>query len=270
MLMPLIRFILRPVYPFYERYLEREVRSGEIPSHLAVILDGNRRFARKLGLNEVTIGHEIGAEKVREFLLWCLDLDIKTLTLYAFSTENFYRPKREVERLMDLFERKLYEFAEDDIVHKNKVRIKAIGRLNMLPERVLKAVEAAEEATKNYDSYLLNVALAYGGRAEIIDAIKSIMMNVKAGKIDPKEITESLISKHLYTSGLSFPEIIIRTSGEKRLSNFLIWQSANTYLCFIDVYWPEIRKIDLLRGIRTYQRRKKFFERYSSVDFGSA
>ena len=245
----------------YESYLEREVRRGDIPSHLAVILDGNRRFARKMGFSELTLGHQIGAEKVREFLLWCLDLKIKNLTLFAFSTENFYRPRNEVEKLMELVERKLYEFAEDEIVHRNRVKIKVIGRLNMLPENVMKAVKTAEEATKDYDSYLLNVALAYGGRAEIIDAIREIVKKVKAGKIRPEEITESMITQHLYTGGLGPPEIVIRTSGEKRLSNFLIWQSCDSYLCFIDVYWPEIRRIDLLRGIRIYQRRKSILQK---------
>jgi len=266
MLTSLTRFMLRPVYRVYESYLEREVKKGEIPSHIAVILDGNRRFARKMGFSELTVGHQVGAEKVREFLLWCLDLKIKNLTLFAFSTENFYRPRGEVEKLMELAERKLYEFAEDDLVHRNEVKIKVIGRLNMLPERVLKAVETAEEATKNYDSYLLNVALAYGGRAEIIDAIKEIMKKVKAGKVKPEEITESMITQHLYTGGLEPPQIVIRTSGEKRLSNFLIWQSCDSYLCFIDVYWPEIRRIDLLRGIRTYQRRKRILQKKQGME----
>jgi len=261
MLTPLTRFMLRPVYRVYESYLEREVKRGEIPSHLAVILDGNRRFARKMGFSEVTLGHQIGAEKVREFLLWCLDLKIKSLTLFAFSTENFYRPRSEVEKLMKLIERKFYEFSENDLVHRNRVKIKVIGRRDMLPKNVLKAVEKAEEATKDYDSYLLNVALAYGGRAEIVDAIKEIMKKVKAGKVRPEEITEAMITQHLYTGGLEPPEIVIRTSGERRLSNFLIWQSCDSYLCFIDVYWPEIRKIDLLRGIRTYQRRKHILQK---------
>ncbi|MCD6504533.1 di-trans,poly-cis-decaprenylcistransferase [Candidatus Bathyarchaeota archaeon] len=266
MLTSLTRFMLRPVYRVYESYLEREVKKGEIPSHIAVILDGNRRFARKMGFSELTVGHQVGAEKVREFLLWCLDLKIKNLTLFAFSTENFYRPRGEVEKLMELAERKLYEFAEDELVHRNRVKIKVIGRLNMLPKKVLKAIEKAEEATKNYDSYLLNVALAYGGRAEIVDAIKEIMRKVKAGKVKPEEITESMITQHLYTGGLEPPQMVIRTSGEKRLSNFLIWQSCDSYLCFIDVYWPEIRRIDLLRGIRTYQRRKRILQKKQGME----
>jgi len=255
MLTHLFRLALRPIYPIYEKYLSREVRSGPIPNHIAVILDGNRRYAMKRGFSEVTIGHEIGAEKVKEFLQWCLDLGIKQITLFAFSTENFRRSKREVERLMDLIEKKLYEFADDEEIHQKKVRIRVIGRRNLLPERVIRAIEKAEKVTENYDSYLLNVALAYGGRAELIDALRSIMKDVKNGVLTSRDITEKLIDQRLYTRDGEPPEVIIRTSGERRLSNFLLWQSTNTYLSFVDVYWPEVRRIDLLRGIRLFQKR---------------
>lgn len=248
--------LFSPLYGIYADVLAREICTGPLPKHIAVILDGNRRYARDFGLKHPFLGHEIGTNKVTEFLIWCLDLGLKNVTLFAFSTENFKRPKEEVDALMDLVEKKFYELAEDEIVHDNRVKVRGIGRLNMLPARVVEAIRTAEEATATYDNHFLNVAIAYGGKAELVDAIRGIMDKVKSGEIKPDDITETTINEHLYATDMPPVDLIIRTSGERRISNFLLWQSKDSQLCFLDVYWPAIRRIDLLRAVRTYQHRE--------------
>ncbi|MEM3585730.1 MAG: polyprenyl diphosphate synthase [Candidatus Jordarchaeaceae archaeon] len=244
----------------YERVLWRQIKDGSMPEHLAVILDGNRRYARQRGLN-VWLGHKYGAEKVKEFLDWAFEAGIRVVTLYAFSTENFMRTRKEVEEIMNLAAEKFDEILRDARIHKHKVRVKAIGRINLLPEKVQAAIRRAEEATKHYNNYQLNIAIGYGGRAEIVDAIKEIAKKVKDGKIGVDDINEKLIEEHLYTSGIPDPALIIRTSGEERLSGFLLWQSAYSELYFCDVYWPAMRKIDFWRALRTYQMRERRFGR---------
>ncbi|HEW89785.1 MAG TPA: di-trans,poly-cis-decaprenylcistransferase [Candidatus Bathyarchaeota archaeon] len=251
-------------YDLYERWLELQVRGGPMPDHVGVILDGNRRWARMHGL-EPWQGHRAGAKRVEELLRWCLELGIKTVTLYAFSTENFKRSPREVLELMKLFEEELRRLKESDVVREHKVRVKVIGRLELLPPDIRKLAGELEEATKEHDGHYLNIAIAYGGRAEIVDAVRKIARDVKAGLIEPEEISEELFERYLYTSYLPEavrdPDLIIRTSGEERLSGFLLWQSAYSELCFVDVFWPEFRRIDLLRAIRTYQGRQRRFGR---------
>ncbi|WP_456471827.1 polyprenyl diphosphate synthase [Methanocaldococcus sp.] len=246
----------------YEKILEMEIDKSRVPKHIGIIMDGNRRAAKYLFGDKIK-GHYIGAEKVREVLRWCRDLGVKVVTLYAFSTENFNRPKEEVEELMKLFEKKFYEIANDEEIHKNKVKVKAIGKIDLLPENVKKAIKYAEERTKNYSNFYVNIAIAYGGQQEIVEAVKKIAYKVKSGEIDPEEIDREMISKHLYTSYLPYPnpDLIIRTSGEERISNFLIWQSSYSELYFCDVYWPLFRRVDLLRAIREYQRRERRFGR---------
>jgi tritrans,polycis-undecaprenyl-diphosphate synthase [geranylgeranyl-diphosphate specific] len=231
-----------------------------MPSHIGVILDGNRRWARENGL-PVWLGHSAGAEKVKLLLKKCLELKIKTLTLYAFSTENFQRDKEEVDHLMKLFEEKMKEILDSKEIHQNKVKVKFLGRKEMLPLTLQQLMDKIEEMTKNYDAYYLNIAIAYGGRAEIIDAIKKLVEDVLNKKLKLEEINEEEINKRLYTSHLPnpYPDLIIRTSGEERLSGFLLWQSAYSELCFLDTYWPEFRDIDLYRAIRTYQKRNRRF-----------
>ena len=248
------------IYKLYEKWLWHQVKHNVKPEHIAVILDGNRRWALKRSLNP-WVGHKHGAEKVENLLDWCLQLGVKSITLYAFSTENFRRPKKEIEELMQIFEEKLRKLLTDKRIHQNQVKVKIIGRRELLPNSIKNIIEEVEESTKNYNKHFLNVALAYGGRAEIIDAAKRIAEKVKQGKLDPNEINEKLFEKHLYTAHLpkQDPDLIIRTSGEERLSGFLLWQSAYSELCFLDIYWPEFRKIDLLRAIRVYQKRKRRF-----------
>jgi len=250
------------VYRIYEKWLWHQVKNHPKPEHIGIILDGNRRWAFNRSLNP-NIGHYYGADKTEEMLRWCLDLGVRSVTLYVFSTENFNRPREEVEELMRLFEERLQKIMKNKDIHKHKVRIKAIGRLNLLPKRLQKIIREIEMATKDYDEHFLNFAIAYGGRAEIIDAAKKIARKILEGELSVEDINEKVFERNLYTSHLpkQDPDLIIRTSGEERLSGFLLYQSAYSELCFIDVYWPEFRRIDLLRAIRTYQKRKRRFGR---------
>lgn len=231
-----------------------------MPEHIAIILDGNRRWASEKALNP-WMGHHFGAERIRNLLDWCLELKVKSITLYAFSTENFQRPEPEIKEIMRITEEKLRELLADERIHKNRVRVKVIGRRNLLPSSLQQLINEVEDATKDYDDSFLNVALAYGGRAEIVDAAKKIAQKVENGELSPDVITERVFENHLYTAHLpkQDPDLIIRTSGEERLSGFLLWQSAYSELCFLDVYWPGFRRIDLLRAVRTYQTRKRRF-----------
>lgn len=245
------------VYRFYEWWLESQVNgSKELPRHIGLIIDGNRRWA---GGHDILpwMGHWAGADKVEKLLDWCLELGIRTVTLYVFSTENFERPRQEVDEIMKVCEQKLRKTLQDERIHRNRVRVKALGRIDLLPESLRELIRRVEEKTAGYDNYWLNIAIAYGGRKEIVDATRKIGERILMGELKPSDIDESLLEKHLYTSHLPNPEpdLIIRTSGEERLSGFLLWQSAYSELYFLESYWPEFRRIDLLRAIRTYQRR---------------
>ena len=248
------------IYKLYEKWLWFQVKEGKKPEHVAIILDGNRRWALHKALIP-WIGHRHGANKIDDLMDWCIELDVKFITLYAFSTENFSRPQKEVEEIMKLIEEKLRSILENDRIHENKIRVKAIGRLDLLPKSTQELIQRVEEATKMYNDRFLNVALAYGGRAEIVDATKKIATKVKNGELKPEKINEKLFEKYLYTAHMprQDADLIIRTSGEERLSGFLSWQSAYSELCFVDVNWPDFRHIDLLRAVRTYQRRKRRF-----------
>jgi tritrans,polycis-undecaprenyl-diphosphate synthase [geranylgeranyl-diphosphate specific] len=244
----------------YEKALVRQVSQFQLPSHIGIIMDGNRRWAESKGL-ERYLGHVFGARKVEEVLKWCYDLGITTVTLYVFSTENLKRPREEVDLIFRLFKDKLIEMMGKGVLHESRTRLKVIGRRDLIPGEIMQYVEKVEGETEGYSSHYLNIAFAYGGRAEIVDAVKNIALEVSEGLLKPNDIDEETISKRLYTAHLPEPDpdLIIRTSGEERLSNFLLWQSAYSELVFMDVYWPEFRRIDLLRAIRTYQRRKRRF-----------
>jgi tritrans,polycis-undecaprenyl-diphosphate synthase [geranylgeranyl-diphosphate specific] len=248
------------VYRVYEKWLQYQVKDEGKLEHIAIVLDGNRRWATNHSLNP-RLGHHFGADKTEKVLRWCLELGVKTVTFYAFSTENFKRPRAEVEEIMQLFGEKIQQIAENSEIHRHRVRVKVIGRLNLLPDNVQRKIKNVEEITKDYDQHFLNLAIAYGGRAEIVDAAKEIVQNTLAGDLSPDQITEDVFEKYLYTSHLpkQEPDLIIRTSGEERLSGFLLYQSAYSELCFLDVYWPEIRRVDILRAIRTYQKRRRRF-----------
>ena len=244
----------------YERLLRWEL-SGT-PDHVAVIMDGNRRYARKQG-EEATEGHREGAETTEEILNWCRQLGIDELTLYTFSTENFNRSEHEREALFDLLVSKLTEFADSERVHDAGVRIRAIGEVDRLPERVREAVDYAERRTRGYDEFYLNIALAYGGRAELLGAARDIASDVAAGDLDPETVTTETIEDRLYEGPTRDVDLIIRTGGDERTSNFLPWHAngneAAVYFCA--PYWPEFRKIDFLRAIRTYESREESWRR---------
>ncbi len=252
--------LFKPVYDLYESYLLDRVKSGRIPKHVAIIMDGNRRWARKLE-KPPWYGHLFGSRKLEEILEWCRELDIRTLTVYAFSTENFKRTPEEVNALMNLFEEKFKELVEDERVHKYGIRVNVLGRKELLPENVRRAAEEAEKATRKYGNYTLNIALAYGGRSEIADAVRDIVRDALAGRIKPEDVDEELIKEYLYYPNMPDPDIVIRTGGEERISNFLLYQIAYSELFFVDVYFPEFRKIDFLRIIREYQKRQRRFGR---------
>lgn len=250
----------RVIIKAYESKLKHEISKGPVPSHIAMILDGNRRWASLRGLPK-SVGHEEGAKKVEEFLNWCYELGIKTATLYVLSTENLKRSRDEREYILELFKREVEKTLRERIFEKYKVRVKVLGKRELWPEEIRKIVDEIEQATEHYDHHYLNVALAYGGRDEIVDAVRTICELYSSGKIKLDDINKELISKCLYTAHLPNPEpdLIIRTSGEMRLSNFLTWQSAYSELLFIDTYWPEFRKIDFWRAIRVFQRRNRRF-----------
>ncbi len=244
---------------YYEQRLFEEVKQGgRVPRHVGIILDGNRRFAREANMG-VTQGHALGADKLEEVLKWCRELGIKHVTVFAFSTENFNRSEEEVKAIMDMFVEKFKKIADDKRVHKHKIRVHVIGDLNRLPKRVVDAIREAEDATSGYDGYSLNLAIGYGGRVELVNAVRRICERVKRGELKPSDVDERLVGSHLYTAGLPDPDLIIRTSGEERLSGFLLWQAAYSELYFCEAYWPRFSKIDFLRAIRTYQSRERRF-----------
>jgi tritrans,polycis-undecaprenyl-diphosphate synthase [geranylgeranyl-diphosphate specific] len=244
------------IYKIYARRLSAEIKNKPIPKHIGIILDGNRRASKMMGIDYKT-GYELGAEKLEEVLNWCWELEVKVITCWVFSTENFSRPKKQVEAIMKLAVENLRRIREDKRIAKNKVKVNVLGRLNLLPKNVQEEIKLTEEATKTHDKYVLNLCMAYGGRAEIVDALKQILDKMKEGSISIDDVNEELISNHLYTDGISDPDLIIRTSGEERLSGFLLWQSAFSEYYFAEVHWPLFRKIDLWRAIRTFQRRQR-------------
>jgi tritrans,polycis-undecaprenyl-diphosphate synthase [geranylgeranyl-diphosphate specific] len=248
------------VYKIYEKYLSNQISKAEPPKHLGIILDGNRRWAEANSYPR-WLGHWFGAEKAEKLLEWCNELGIETLTLYVLSVENLQRSSDEVKELFSLIEKKLKDMMQDERIHKYRIRVKALGKMEILPDSIRELLTKIEKATESYDGHFLNIAIAYGGRLEIVDAVKSIAEKVKKGEIDSSTITPKTVEEHLYTAHLPYPEpdLIIRTSGEERLSGFLLWQSAYSELVFLDVFWPEFRKIDLMRAVRTYQRRKRRF-----------
>ena len=250
--------IFAPIYRLYEWLLWKRIKIKDMPKHLAIILDGNRRFARSRRLS-VFIAHQAGAMRLEDFLDWCCELGIEVVTIYAFSLENFRRPPEEVEVLMRLFEEKFNNIITDKRIHGNRIKVRAIGRIHLLPDYVREAIKEAEKATENYDNSQLNIAIGYSGRIELIDAFKEVARKVLGGILSLDEIDEALIDSHLSTAGLPEPDLIIRSSGEERMSGFLLWQSAYSELYFSDVFWPLFRKIDLLRAIRNFQDRERRF-----------
>ena len=244
----------------YLRYLRRRIET--VPTHVAVIQDGNRRYARDRG-TAAPDGHRAGADTTERVLDWCADIGVSELTLYAFSTENFARPDAELEPLFDLLETKLREFADADRVHDQGVQIRALGDVERLPRRVREAVAYAERRTERNDRFTLNVALAYGGRTELLDAARGVARDVADGRLDPDNVDTETVEARLYDRPVRDVDLIVRTGGDERTSNFLPWHAngneAAVYFC--TPYWPEFSEVDFMRAIRTYQSRDESWRR---------
>lgn len=257
--LPGIKKLHNLVSKYYENRLLQRVKKGDhLPKHIGIILDGNRRFATKKNMSK-NRGHVWGAEKLEEVLDWAQEIGIRHMTVYAFSRENFQRSPEEVKGLMRLFELKFKEAANDERVQKDGLRIRAIGDISALPDDVIEAIREAEKATEDHDSFSLNIAIGYGGRAELASAVNEICKEVEKGNLNPEDVDEELIGENLYTADLPDPDLIIRTSGEERLSGFLLWQSAYSELYFCEANWPDFDKINFLRAIYNYQGRERRF-----------
>ncbi len=253
-----------PIYRLYEARLERQLRSAPLPRHVGVILDGNRRFATERG-DAPAVGHAAGARKIHEFLHWCHELELPYVTLWMLSTDNLARDDDELRALLDIITDTVAALATDEHAQSRGQRVSAVGALDLLPDDVQVRLKEATEATKANTGMHVQVAVGYGGRREITDAMRSLLLDRVAAGDTVEEIAEHLtpddLSRHLYASDVPDPDLIIRTSGEIRLSGFLLWQSAHSEFHFADPYWPAFRRVDFLRALRDYQARVRRFGR---------
>jgi undecaprenyl diphosphate synthase len=245
-----------------ESELTAKLEPELLPKHVAVIMDGNGRWAELRGLPRIA-GHREGINSVRDMISQCLELGIQALTIYAFSQENWNRPTQEISALMGLLEH--YLSTERASLIEQQVRFRAIGRLELLPESAQHWVRTTEHETASLDKMVLTVALSYGGRAEIVDAVRGLLTDVQSGTIEPDQIDEASLQQHLYTHPLPDPDLLIRTSGETRISNFLLWQLAYTELCFTPTLWPDFRRREFLMALLEYQKRERRFGRVLSA-----
>lgn len=253
------------LYRLYERRLASELAGGPLPEHVGVILDGNRRYAAERGIGEASMGHAAGAKRIEPFLEWCQELGIPYVTLWLLSTENLSRDHAEISQLIAIIEDTIREIGVGPTASDRGWKLTAVGALDLLPESTRRCLKEAEEATADHDRLRVQVAVGYGGRQEITDALRSLLADRAVQGQTLHDVAESLqphdIGAHLYTTGLPDPDLIIRTSGEVRLSGFLLWQSAHSEFYFCDTYWPEFRRIDFLRALRDYQARSRRFGR---------
>jgi short-chain Z-isoprenyl diphosphate synthase len=235
------------------------------PRHVGIILDGNRRFGRMSGVADPLQVYAPGARKLDDLLDWCGELSIPAVTLWVCSTDNLAREPQEVAGILGALELKLRALVHDPQIHRRRVRVQAIGRLELLPESTVAAIQAAEAATAGYDAMLLSIAVAYGGREEIADAVREMLTQALNDSIPLAQVIAEVcperIGQHLYLADMPEPDLIIRTSGELRLSGFMLWQSAYSEFYFSDVLWPAFRKIDFLRGVRAFQQRRRRYGR---------
>ncbi|EQB73877.1 MAG: hypothetical protein AMDU4_FER2C00039G0088 [Ferroplasma sp. Type II] len=240
----------------YEQALMEEIKKNNVPLHLGIITDGNRRYAREVGLS-TNEGHVRGKDKLEEVLDWAMEVGIKIVTVYGFSTENFKRDTEEVRFLFNLINDSLRGLLTDDRIYKNEIKVRIIGDFKGLPQYLIQTINDVEKSTARFSKFKFNLAIGYGGRQEIINAVRNIASDVVAGNIKIDDINEKLFRNYLYDNTLTDPDLILRTSGEERISNFLLWQSAYSELYFSDVNWPDLKKIDFLRAIYSYQSRKR-------------
>ncbi len=248
------------VYSGYEKRLARQLDRTEIPRHVGVMLDGNRRWARSVGLADVNHGHRAGADKIVDLLGWCEDAGVEVVTLWLLSTDNLSRDPEELEPLL-----RIIEDTVADLAARRRWRLRGVGALDLLPEQTATALKSAEEATSQLPTTMVevNVAVGYGGRREIADAVRSLLQEHSAKGATIDDVAQFLdvehIAEHLYTKGQPDPDLLIRTSGEQRLSGFLLWQSAHSEFYFCDAYWPDFRHVDFLRALRAYAARHRRF-----------
>jgi short-chain Z-isoprenyl diphosphate synthase len=247
------------VYPLYERRLENSLSPEDSPRHVGVILDGNRRWARSMGLTDVNDGHQRGADKISELLQWCKEAGVELVTLWLLSTDNLGRPASELDPLLRIIEKTVEGLVAEGW------HVKPVGALDLLPDKTARVLKDAGEHTSDAPGLIVNVAVGYGGRREIADAVRSLLHEHASKGTSIEELAEILdvehIAEHLYTRGQPDPDLVIRTSGEQRLSGFLLWQSAHSEFHFCEVYWPDFRKVDFLRALRSYAARHR---RYGS------
>jgi short-chain Z-isoprenyl diphosphate synthase len=245
------------VYRLYERRLEAALAGHEVPRHVGVILDGNRRWARSAGLADVSDGHQKGADHIFELLTWCRQAGVEVVTLWLLSTDNLARPVAEVEALLRIIESTVRELVAQGW------HVKPVGALDLLPIETARVLKDAAEATVDNRGLLVNVAVGYGGRREIADAVRSLLHDHATKGTTIEELAGILdvehIADHLYTAGQPDPDLVIRTSGEQRLGGFLLWQSAHSEFYFCDAYWPDFRRVDFLRALRSYAARHRRF-----------
>ncbi|SDQ47330.1 isoprenyl transferase [Thermostaphylospora chromogena] len=243
------------VYRLYERRLEARLSPEMIPRHVGVIVDGNRRWARAMGLTDVARGHRKGADKITELVTWCRDAGVEVVTVWLLSSDNLARPKDELEPLMKIIEDVVQELVDDGW------HVNPMGALDLLPDHTARVLKTAKEATSNRPGLIVNVAVGYGGRREIADAVRSLLQEHASKGASIEDLVEVLdvehIAEHLYTRGLPDPDLVIRTSGEQRLSGFLLWQSAHSEFYFCEAYWPDFRRVDFLRALRSYAARHR-------------
>jgi short-chain Z-isoprenyl diphosphate synthase len=243
------------VYGVYERQLAAQIPQDRIPRHVGVILDGNRRWAFAQGSTSAQ-GHQAGAEKIVDFLGWCDEAGVEVVTLWLLSTDNLSRPEPELEQLMTIIESTV-----NNLVNKGRWRLHPVGALDLLPSHTAAVLKEAEEATADLDGSLVNIAVGYGGRREVVDAVKSLLAEHATQGTTLDELAQFLdiehIAEHLYTKGQPDPDLVIRTSGEQRLSGFLLWQSAHSEFYFCEAFWPDFRHVDFLRAVRAYAERNR-------------
>ena len=255
----------RPLYTLYVRRLRREVLGNRRPRHIAVIMDGNRRWAIREGFVDHGVGHQRGAEKALEFIDWCAELGIREVTLWALSVENLGRPSDEIGTITDVATDALAALTTGRRRTRVPIRLHVIGRRELLPERLRRAVDDASAVSRDDGAMDVTIALAYSGRDELLEAFRATVRDLLDEDVDgntlPERLTAGEIERHLYTTGRSDPDLIVRTSGEVRLSGFLPWQSVYSEFYFCDAYWPAFREIDFLRAIRTFQQRSRRFGR---------
>lgn len=247
------------LYTLYERRLQRQLRGRNRPKHVAIMCDGNRRWAKENGFTDVSHGHRVGAKKIVEVVDWCDEQDIEAVTVYLLSTENLRRSAEELGLLMGI----IGDVSDELAAAKGKFRLHVMGRMELLPEELRERMVQAEARTSNHDGVHVNVAVGYGGRQEIVDAVQNLVDELASKGIEAAQmsthITDEAIGDHLYTSGQPDPDLVIRTSGEQRLSGFLLWQSAYSEIWFTDTYWPAFRRLDFLRALRDFSGRQRRF-----------